>query len=467
MINDAETGEFQAICCWDQDRFGRFDSIEAGRWIYPLRQAGVCLVTVNQGKIDWNDFASRMLFGIQQEAKHAYLRDLSRNVLRGLIARARRGEWVQGKRPPIGYVLINWRLALGTRNLVTLVRKIFREYLKGLSLQGLADNLNRDGIPAPKGGKWQWSTVRSSLTNVRYTGTFAWNCRCSAKYAGVRNGEVSDYIERGKNDPEDWIVIENNHPAIVNREIFDAVQRRLESQRSSHGGRGASSPNPKKYVLSGLVRCEKCGSAMIGHTVKDNQYSVCSGYLDKGASFCDRNSVRQDELVDHVVKAIEDEYLDPQIVEKRRTELLKEAKPRKRKSSRNELRRKLDAVDMKLTKAKARLVEVDKDMIPLVQDQIRALQHRREELKKELASNGKPRKQLVSELNKQFDEAIKQFTELRRYVEKADFAKLRDVIHGVIERITIKVNKRKEGKRHRYTLLGGKVQLLVLNTSTS
>ena len=38
MIKDAEEkGDFAAILCWDQDRFGRFDSIEAGRWIHPLR----------------------------------------------------------------------------------------------------------------------------------------------------------------------------------------------------------------------------------------------------------------------------------------------------------------------------------------------------------------------------------------------------------------------------------------------
>ena len=56
MIADAVSGEFKAILCWDQDRFGRFDSIEAGRWIYPLRQAGVHLHTVAQGVINWNDF---------------------------------------------------------------------------------------------------------------------------------------------------------------------------------------------------------------------------------------------------------------------------------------------------------------------------------------------------------------------------------------------------------------------------
>jgi len=39
--------------CWDVERFGRFDSLEAGRWIYPLRRAGVRLHTRVDGEIDW------------------------------------------------------------------------------------------------------------------------------------------------------------------------------------------------------------------------------------------------------------------------------------------------------------------------------------------------------------------------------------------------------------------------------
>lgn len=43
-----------------------------GNWIRPLRDADVELVTVDQGMIDWNDFAGPMLYGIKQEGKHAY-----------------------------------------------------------------------------------------------------------------------------------------------------------------------------------------------------------------------------------------------------------------------------------------------------------------------------------------------------------------------------------------------------------
>ena len=88
--------------CWDQDRFGRFNSIEAGHWIYPLMQAGIRLETIAQGKIDWNDFAGRLMYQIQQEGKHQFLRDLARNCLRGLISRVKEGKWGGGV-APYGY----------------------------------------------------------------------------------------------------------------------------------------------------------------------------------------------------------------------------------------------------------------------------------------------------------------------------------------------------------------------------
>lgn len=96
--------DFAAILCWDQDRFRRFDIIEAGRWVYPLREAGVSLVTVNDGTMDRNDFTGRVVYTIKQEGKHQFLRDLSANTTRGLLAKAKRGEWVQGK-PPYGYAV--------------------------------------------------------------------------------------------------------------------------------------------------------------------------------------------------------------------------------------------------------------------------------------------------------------------------------------------------------------------------
>src|SRR5262245_41582493 len=104
MIADAKAGRFKAILCWDQDRFGRFDSLEAGYWIHPRRQAGGVLVTVTDGVVNWDDFTGRVMYSLKQETKHQYLRDLSRVVMRGMLDLAKAGQWVSG-RPPLGYVL--------------------------------------------------------------------------------------------------------------------------------------------------------------------------------------------------------------------------------------------------------------------------------------------------------------------------------------------------------------------------
>jgi DNA invertase Pin-like site-specific DNA recombinase len=144
MIADAtKRGDFQAILCWDIDRFGRFDQIEAGFYIKPLRDAGVYLHTIGQGKIDWTDFAGRIVYAVQQEGKNAYLKDLSRNVTRGMLAKAKRGEWLGGK-PPYGYALDELkRLVVGPSEEVATVRWLFREYtVRDVGLLRLAGELN-------------------------------------------------------------------------------------------------------------------------------------------------------------------------------------------------------------------------------------------------------------------------------------------------------------------------------------
>jgi site-specific DNA recombinase len=141
-------GEFDVILAWDQDRFGRFDSIEAGHWIYPLRAAGVSLVTVGQGAIDWNDFTGRLIYNVQQEGKHQFLRDLARNSLRGLISRTKQGKW--NGFAPYGYVVgDDGRLEFGKPEHVETVREIYRLRLLGIGYRVIANKLNAKGIPAP------------------------------------------------------------------------------------------------------------------------------------------------------------------------------------------------------------------------------------------------------------------------------------------------------------------------------
>src|SRR5262245_4638502 len=91
LLRDAQQGLFDCILCDDKDRFGRFDSIDLGEVVAPLRRKGVWVDTVAQGKIDWNSFSGRITDAILQEAKSLESEAISRRVLSSQLLKAQRG----------------------------------------------------------------------------------------------------------------------------------------------------------------------------------------------------------------------------------------------------------------------------------------------------------------------------------------------------------------------------------------
>ena len=311
--------DFRSILCWDQSRFGRFDSVEAGYWIHPIRQAGIRLATVCDGLVDWNSFSGRVVNMLHTEGKHQFLRDLSANVTRGLLAKARRGEWTQGQ-PPIGYrVDENDRLILGPPDEIEIINRIFREYLAGGSLGSVTVGINADGILSPTGNRWNRWTVSRILKRRLYIGAFVSNADPRGKYSQVRGGRVQRVTGDTQirvSDAEvgiptsDEIFIPDNHPAIISHEVFDAVQRRLSQQRVNHGD---FSPSPDRYALTGLLWCGKCDQRMQGRCQGGYQFYMCGG---AGRGLCTQNSVRQDKLLGELFGAVHQHLADPARLER-------------------------------------------------------------------------------------------------------------------------------------------------------
>lgn len=331
--------DFDVVLCWDQDRFGRFDSLEAGHWIHPFRKAGVRLETVTEGKINWNDFTGRVMYGLKQEGKHQFLIDLSRNTARGQISNAQKGH-LCGQAAPYGYdrILVDeagqpkqrvrngekfakprsWHVSLVPSDdpeKVQTLRWLFEQYATtDIGIRSLVDDLNRRCVPSPRGGQWYMGTVRMILRNEAYVGTFVWAKRRLGKYHRVAAGEVKardDGAQVGMNPREEHIVVPGAHPALIAPETFVAVQDRLterKHQPSSH-----KRTNGDRYLLSGVVFCGHCGQKMHG-SIKTRRKGgkvytwetyVCSTYVMKGRSCgCGYHTVDQGELLTYVLKAV-------------------------------------------------------------------------------------------------------------------------------------------------------------------
>ena len=275
--------DFDVILVWDQDRFGRFDSMEAGYWIHPLRKAGVRLVSVTEGPINWDDFTGRVMYSLKQEGKHQFLRDLSRNVSRGQISNAQKGL-LCGQAAPYGYdrMLVDeagehrqrirngekfakaasWRTTLVPSDdavKVSTVRWLFQTYADtDTGLRSLADQLNARGVPGPTGGPWYAASIKAIFENRNYTGTFTWAKRREGKYHSVAAGQIRErdrsevtLSPAGKphavdNPREAWIVVEDAHEALIDKALFERVQAKMHDRRRRQVGPVVPHPHPRQ-----------------------------------------------------------------------------------------------------------------------------------------------------------------------------------------------------------------------------
>jgi DNA invertase Pin-like site-specific DNA recombinase len=395
MIREVTTSGIERILCFDQDRFGRFDMIEAGWWITPLRDAGVSLETIAQGVIDWCDFAGRLTYAVAQEGKHQFLRDLSRNALRGQVARAKEGSGLCGGSAPYGYR--RQTVDEGRRRKASLVihpaearvvKMIFETYVKsGGTLLAVGQLLNREKIPSPnQKSAWHRNAVRRILTNVNYVGDYAWGQTTSGKYH-VRVGDdirpCRSSQRRIKNDP---IIHRDMIPAIIPRSLFEKAQSLLAKRRKAT--RRSSTARP----LSGLIFCAKCGSPM---HVNFGDYR-CSRAVDFGdGSRCVNTPARGGELLDAIVDGLQKHLLAPgklAAVKKKLAAAVAAERKTINADDGQSITREIEDLDRQIAEGIARLTLIPRTLVAEMAKGLDALRSQRDALIKQREATGSRRK---------------------------------------------------------------------------
>ena len=81
--------------------------------------------------MDWHDLTGQLLYSVQQMGKAQFLRDLSRNAVRGHLASATKGLR-QGGAAPYGYQVVEQRLVVDPVT-APVVRRIYQMLLDGES----------------------------------------------------------------------------------------------------------------------------------------------------------------------------------------------------------------------------------------------------------------------------------------------------------------------------------------------
>jgi len=387
MIAEAPGGDFDRILCFDQDRFGRFDMIEAGHWITPLREAGVSLETIAQGAIDWNDFSGRLTYAVAQEGKHQFLRDLSRNCLRGHVAKAKAAEGMYGAAAPYGY---RRESTIDGRRRITklvphefeaeVVRRIFETYCgTGGTLLAVGELLNREKIPSPAArAPWHRNAVRRILRNRTYIGDYVWGKTTSGKYHTRAGDEVVPRRRGGRcKVAADPIVHEGILPALVSRELFEKAQELLDRRRKATRRRGTVKP------LSGLITCGRCGSPM---HVNFGDYR-CSRSVDFGdGSRCQTGIARGEYLLRAIGEQLQQRILAPKKLAALKATLhrLVEAERKKAATSGTAgLDRQIAEIERQIAEGIARIPLLPKSLVPEMAKGLDTMREQRDILKQQ------------------------------------------------------------------------------------
>ena len=149
---------------------------------------------------------------------------------------------------PYGYRLIDKKLVIYEPE-AEVVRWIYRAYLNGLSIGGIARELTTMGVATKSGQNcWKGSIIAYILRNERYNGDSLFQ-KCYGE------NDVP-FKERRNHGERDQFFAKNTHQAIVESDVFDSVQVLLRKRRNQFKREGTQN----RYPLTCRIRCSECGS---------------------------------------------------------------------------------------------------------------------------------------------------------------------------------------------------------------
>lgn len=307
MIADIEDGKVNCVVVKDLSRFGR-DYIDTGRYLeryFP--ELGVRFISVTDS-IDSMKQAYDMLLPIKNIFNEQYARDISKKIQATVKSKQKAGEFI-GAFTSYGYKKspVNKNKLVIDDYAADVVRRIFSLYIQGYGKQKIAKLLNAEGILCPAEYKkvngenykncnrlesttyWSYSTINSILHREMYVG----NMVQGTKHQRMRS-------KQKKMPKEDWIIVENTHEPIIDKETWDKAQSLLLKRTRE------LDLETNKNIFAGFVKCGDCGRAMAKNMWRradgSKTYSLyCGTYKRNGKQYCTPHTLPMAVLEDIVL----------------------------------------------------------------------------------------------------------------------------------------------------------------------
>jgi len=261
MIHDAHMGRFRLILTKEVSRFSR-NILDTIAYTRELRQLGVGVLFMNDG-INTLDPDAELRLSIMGSIAQEESRKTSTRVKWGQTRQMERG--VVFGTSLLGYDVKDGKISINPEG-AELVKLIFQKY--GVEKKGttvIAREMREAGFRTYRGNsKWSNSHIIKILKNEKYVGDLI-----------QKKTYTPDYLTHAKKynrGEEALVVIQNHHPPIIDRELWNTVQAELK-KRNVHGELGFGHSN--RYVFSGKIKCGECGASFVSRKKYNKDGTFC------------------------------------------------------------------------------------------------------------------------------------------------------------------------------------------------
>lgn len=295
MISDCEKGRIDYILTKSVARFAR-NTVDSLRYIRKLKALGIGIF-FEQEHLDTLKADNEMIVGLHSVFAQAESETISANVRWGIHQRMMSGTFA------FRYNILGYRKGEdGNPEIVPeeaeVVRTVYNLFLEGNSVFQIQEYLKEHRIKTFTGKDvWSRTIIRSMLTNERYAGdllaqkTYVEDC-------------ISHRVKQNRGERAKYLVM-NNHPAIIDRDTFKAVQaemaRRSNISRTADDSITEKGKFSGKFALTELLVCGECGKPyrrkawiLKGENVKVWR---CLNRIEHGKKYCSHSvTLYEDKL---------------------------------------------------------------------------------------------------------------------------------------------------------------------------
>lgn len=299
MICDCLDGKIDLVLTKSISRFAR-NTVDSLEYIRKLKEKGVAVYfeKENINTLDPNgDLLITILSGLAQEES----RSISTNCKWGFKRKFENGEILLATSRFLGYGRDKENNIVIIKEEAEVVNEIYKLYLSGFSLNRIKKYLEDREIKTPMGKTiWSTQTISSILKNEKYAGNAilqkTYSVDFISKKRKINNGEIQKYY------------VENSHPAIVSKDVWEEVQKEREKRqlikKKSRMDKNENGKYSSKYALSELIFCGECGKnykRQVWHSyTPKREVWRCINRLENGKKYC-KGSITIDEKTLHDV----------------------------------------------------------------------------------------------------------------------------------------------------------------------